>query len=56
MSRRRGNAAVADLDHDVHHLEVVLQLPLRLSDVPRIPYNMDITSSGEGDGGGVGGM
>lgn len=55
MSRRRGYAAVADLYHDVHHLEVVLQLPLRLGDVPRIPCRMDITSSGDDDGG-VGGL
>lgn len=32
-----GYAAVSDLDNDIHHLEVVLQLPLRLGDVPRIP-------------------
>ena len=56
MSRRRGYAAVADLDDDVDHLEVVLQLPLCLSDVPRIPYSMDKTLSGDGNGGGVGGL
>ena len=32
-----GYAAVSNLHHDVHHLKVVLQLPLRFGDVPRIP-------------------
>lgn len=35
-----GNAAVADLDHYVHHLEIVLELPLSFCDVPRIPVEV----------------
>ena len=52
VGRRGGYAAVADLDYDVHHFEVVLQLPLRLCDVPWIPYRVHILSSGNGGGSG----
>lgn len=37
MCRSGGDAAVSNLHDDIHHLEVVLQLPLRLRDVSRIP-------------------
>lgn len=37
MCRSGGYATVSNLDHHVHHLEVVLELPLRFGDVPRVP-------------------
>lgn len=38
MSRGGGYAAIANLDHHVHHLQVVLKFPLCLGNVARVPF------------------
>lgn len=39
------DSTISHLDHDIHHIEVVVQLPLCLRDVSRVPFNIRIGSS-----------